>query len=197
MAAGLLTCAPDDERKRSHRGRVGRVQSECGSRSAQIDRQRIARLGMLGVSLRSPLRASEAVLVEPELRFTYGHRQCSTVTESRRVDCRRQLAFERGKVAGTVLAGGVFGFDHLWAGAPLDVVPILALSGIILCVIYETTWSLWPCIALHALINAEVLALLLKFPTEYVYLVAIAGAALTMGAQRARTVWRRRIPVNV
>ena len=49
------------------------------------------------------------------------------------------------------IAGGVFGFIHIVTG--IEAVPVLAMLGVILCLVYEKTGSLYPCIALHALNN--------------------------------------------
>lgn len=50
-------------------------------------------------------------------------------------------------------AGGViFGSLHVFTG--LEAVPLLIALGVILCLLYERTGSLYPCIGVHALNNA-------------------------------------------
>ena len=59
----------------------------------------------------------------------------------------------RLRVPLAALAGGVvFGSLHVFTG--LEAVPLLIAMGVILCLLYERTQSLYPCIAFHALNNA-------------------------------------------
>ena len=46
----------------------------------------------------------------------------------------------------------VFGIVHV-AGSPVETVGVLFILGVLLCLLYERTGSLLPCIALHALNN--------------------------------------------
>ncbi|HWH43943.1 MAG TPA: type II CAAX endopeptidase family protein [Thermoleophilaceae bacterium] len=50
-----------------------------------------------------------------------------------------------------LFAGAVFGSIHVFTG--LEAVPILGGLGVILCLLYEKTGSLYPCIALHVVNN--------------------------------------------
>ena len=53
--------------------------------------------------------------------------------------------------AAALIAGAVFGLVHVFTGA--IAVPLLAFFGIVLCLVYEQTGSLYPVIAMHALVN--------------------------------------------
>lgn len=53
--------------------------------------------------------------------------------------------------AAVVLAGGIFGSIHVVTG--VEAVPVLAALGMVLCLVYERTGSLYPAIGLHALNN--------------------------------------------
>jgi membrane protease YdiL (CAAX protease family) len=56
-----------------------------------------------------------------------------------------------------VINGSLFGAVHLTGGGPLAVA-LIAPLGFLLCLVYERSGSLYPCIALHALNNALVSA---------------------------------------
>ena len=56
-----------------------------------------------------------------------------------------------------VITGALFGAVHLSSGGPLAVA-LIAPLGFLLCLVYERSGSLFPCIALHALNNAIVSA---------------------------------------
>ncbi|MEA2481275.1 MAG: protease family protein [Thermoleophilaceae bacterium] len=56
-----------------------------------------------------------------------------------------------------VIDGALFGSVHLSSGGPLAVA-VIAPLGFLLCLVYERSGSLYPCIALHALNNAIVSA---------------------------------------
>jgi membrane protease YdiL (CAAX protease family) len=71
-----------------------------------------------------------------------------------------------------VINGALFGAIHLTSGGPLAVA-LIAPLGFLLCLIYERSGSLYPCIALHALNNALVSA------AEF---ERVTGIALLMGA---------------
>jgi len=71
-----------------------------------------------------------------------------------------------------VINGSLFGAVHLASGGPLAVA-VIAPLGFLLCLVYERSGSLYPCIALHALNNAIVSA------AEF---DRVSGIALLMGA---------------
>ncbi|MEX2193790.1 MAG: CPBP family glutamic-type intramembrane protease [Thermoleophilaceae bacterium] len=50
-----------------------------------------------------------------------------------------------------LVGGGVFGAIHIFTG--WEAVPVLAALGVVLCLVYERTGSLYPCIALHVINN--------------------------------------------
>jgi membrane protease YdiL (CAAX protease family) len=56
-----------------------------------------------------------------------------------------------------VIGGSLFGAVHLSSGGPLAVA-LIAPLGFLLCLLYERSGSLYPCIALHALNNGIVAA---------------------------------------
>ena len=56
-----------------------------------------------------------------------------------------------------VISGALFGSVHLAGGGPMAVA-LIAPLGFLLCLVYERSGSLYPCIALHALNNALVSA---------------------------------------
>jgi hypothetical protein len=58
-----------------------------------------------------------------------------------------------GVVWAAVATGAVFGVVHLVSSPPEHVVPLIAF-GAGLCLLYQATGSLYPCIALHAINNA-------------------------------------------
>ncbi|MBA3422267.1 MAG: CPBP family intramembrane metalloprotease [Thermoleophilaceae bacterium] len=58
-----------------------------------------------------------------------------------------------GAVLGAVLTGLLFGAVHFEPDA-VAIIPVLAVLGVMFCLVYERTGSLFSVIALHALINA-------------------------------------------
>ena len=54
-------------------------------------------------------------------------------------------------IAAAVIVGVLFGSVHIPTGA--EAAPVLAVLGLMLCLVYEKTGSIYPCIALHALQN--------------------------------------------
>ena len=71
-----------------------------------------------------------------------------------------------------VIDGALFGAVHLTSGGPLAVA-LIAPLGFLLCLVYERSGSLFPCIGLHALNNAVVSA------AEF---DRVSGIAVAMGA---------------
>jgi membrane protease YdiL (CAAX protease family) len=63
----------------------------------------------------------------------------------------RALRTRLGIPAAATLAGLAFGLVHVFTGA--EAVPVLAFLGVVFCLVYERTGSLYPVIALHALNN--------------------------------------------
>jgi len=69
----------------------------------------------------------------------------------------RTLRTHLGLWPALVIGGSLFGAVHVTSGGPLAVA-LIAPLGFLLCLIYERSGSLYPCIALHALNNAIVSA---------------------------------------
>lgn len=59
----------------------------------------------------------------------------------------------RGMWVGALLTGLLFGGIHYGSAPSALYLPILALFGVILCLLYVRTGSLYPCIVLHAINN--------------------------------------------
>jgi membrane protease YdiL (CAAX protease family) len=59
----------------------------------------------------------------------------------------------RGLVPAAAITGLAFGLAHV-ASAPIGFIVPLAVLGVVLCLVYERTGSLYPCMALHALNNS-------------------------------------------
>jgi membrane protease YdiL (CAAX protease family) len=85
-----------------------------------------------------------------------------------------------------VIDGALFGAIHLTSGGPLAVA-LIAPLGFLLCLIYERSGSLYPCIALHALNNCIVSAATFDRVSEIALLMG-AGVLLfcLIGALLAR-----------
>ena len=84
----------------------------------------------------------------------------------------RILRIHLGLWPALIIGGSLFGSIHLTSGGPLAVA-VIAPLGFLLCLVYERSGSLYPCIALHALNNALVSA------AEF---DRVSGIALIMGA---------------
>lgn len=93
-----------------------------------------------------------------------------------------------GVVGGAIVTGIVFGLVHV-AGSPIQTVGVLVILGILLCLLYQRTGSLLPCIALHAINNAISFAATkdLSVAGGIAIVLATSGAALAV----ATTVMRR------
>ncbi len=64
----------------------------------------------------------------------------------------------RGTWLAAVLTGLLFGAIHLGSAPDVLYLPILAVFGFVLCLLYAKTGSLYPCIALHAINNCVAFA---------------------------------------
>jgi membrane protease YdiL (CAAX protease family) len=69
----------------------------------------------------------------------------------------RALRNWRGPWPAAIVTGIIFGGVHGVSAPAVDLVP-LALLGILLCVVYELSGSLYPCIAVHLINNAIALS---------------------------------------
>jgi membrane protease YdiL (CAAX protease family) len=88
-----------------------------------------------------------------------------------------------GVAGGTILTGIVFGLVHV-AGSPLETVGVLVILGMLLCVLYQRTGSLLPCIALHAINNGISFCATkdLSVPGAIAIVLATSGAAVAVAA---------------
>jgi uncharacterized protein len=88
-----------------------------------------------------------------------------------------------GPVWGAAATGIVFGLVHV-AGSPVETIGVLIILGVLLCVLYQQTGSLLPCIALHSINNAISFASTksLPWPEAVVIVLACSGAAVGVGA---------------
>jgi uncharacterized protein len=88
-----------------------------------------------------------------------------------------------GIVGATILTGIVFGLVHV-AGSPIETVGVLVILGMLLCLLYQRTGSLLPCIALHSINNAISFAATkdLAVPLAVVVVLATSGAAVAVAA---------------
>jgi len=64
----------------------------------------------------------------------------------------------KGMWVGAVLTGLLFGAIHLGSAPEVLYLPLLAVFGFVLCLLYVRTRSLYPCIVLHALNNCVAFA---------------------------------------
>lgn len=89
----------------------------------------------------------------------------------------RALTNWRGTLAAAVLTGVGFALTHIgWL--PLDALPPVAVFGFGLCLLYHWTGSLYPCLALHAVLNSLTLATVLGWTWQ----IPLAVAASVVGA---------------
>jgi membrane protease YdiL (CAAX protease family) len=88
-----------------------------------------------------------------------------------------------GIAGGTIFTGIVFGLVHV-AGSPIETVGVLVILGMLLCVLYQRTGSLLPCIALHAINNSISFAATkdLSVPGAVAIVLATSGAAVAVAA---------------
>jgi uncharacterized protein len=87
----------------------------------------------------------------------------------------RSLRAHMTVLPAAVVCGAVFGAVHFANG--LIAVPLITIFGFILCLVYERTGSLYPCIAIHSAHN-----------TLVAVLAADAGAGIVFAAMGAVTV---------
>ena len=92
-----------------------------------------------------------------------------------------------GAAWAALATGVVFGLVHV-AGSPIETVGVLIILGVLLCVVYQKTGSLLPCIALHAMNNAISFAATKSLPwgEAVVIVLACTGAAVAVAAAVTR-----------
>jgi membrane protease YdiL (CAAX protease family) len=88
-----------------------------------------------------------------------------------------------GPAWGALATGIVFGLVHV-AGSPIETVGVLIILGVLLCVVYQQTGSLLPCIGLHAVNNAISFSATKSVPWPEAVLIVLActGAAVAVAA---------------
>jgi membrane protease YdiL (CAAX protease family) len=88
-----------------------------------------------------------------------------------------------GVAWGAAATGLVFGLVHV-AGSPVETIGVLIILGVLLCVLYQQTGSLLPCIALHAINNAISFSSTksVPWPEAVAIVVACAGGAVAVAA---------------
>ncbi len=103
----------------------------------------------------------------------------------------RALRNWRGFLPAAIITGLVFGAVHI-GSSPLGFALPLAAFGFGLCLLYQWTGSLYPCIALHALNNAFALGIDQKWGWEIPpVMVGAAVVSLTLAWLLGRTVDRK------
>ena len=91
----------------------------------------------------------------------------------------RALGNWRGWFPAAILTGLIFGAVHVGSAPAVDLPP-LAFLGFLLCVLYRTTGSLYPCIGVHALNNCIAFASLEGWSfAQGLLLIAIVMSTLT------------------
>jgi len=97
----------------------------------------------------------------------------------------------KGWLPAAIVTGLVFGAIHI-GSAPIGFTVPLAVFGFGLCVLYQRTGSLYPCIALHALNNSVALGLTQKWTWEIApTMVGAVIASLTIAWLLARALGSR------
>jgi uncharacterized protein len=99
----------------------------------------------------------------------------------------------RGPWPAAVLTGIVFGIVHFSSSNAAFLVP-LAFFGFGLCVLYERTGSLYPCIALHCANNSVAFGASMDWSWQIPVLFVCALGAITLLALAAQRLWTPRPP---
>jgi membrane protease YdiL (CAAX protease family) len=84
---------------------------------------------------------------------------------------------KRGVPIAALVSGLAFGLAHV-ASSPIGFIVPLAFLGILLCLVYERTGSLYPCIGLHCLNNS--VAFGVGDGRAWLVPVVLAGSGLTI-----------------
>ena len=102
--------------------------------------------------------------------------------------CYRALRNRFGRWTAAAIVGVVFSSIHFTGPDTLALLPPLAVLGILFCLLYERTGSLYPAIALHIVNNAVALAITADASSAPVVAAVAATAALagcvTLGRSR-------------
>jgi membrane protease YdiL (CAAX protease family) len=94
----------------------------------------------------------------------------------------RSLRNGIGTAAAVVVTGLAFGSVHV-VGSPVEALPLLALFGSLLCLLYLKTRSLLPCMIVHSINNVITYGVLLDWGWQ-IPVLGICAIALILGAYR-------------
>lgn len=100
----------------------------------------------------------------------------------------RALRNWRGFWPAALLTGAVFGAIHWESTAPGVIVPLM-IFGFGLCLLYEKTGSLYPCIALHAINNSIAFGVAVGWDWQIPLLIVGSIAACGLILRVAKRVW--------
>ena len=100
--------------------------------------------------------------------------------------CYRALRNRFGRWTAALLVGGVFSSIHYTGPDTLALLAPLAVLGILFCLLYERTGSLYPAIALHIVNNAIALSATAEASAAPFVAAVAATAALAGCATLAR-----------
>ena len=89
----------------------------------------------------------------------------------------------KGWLPAAIVTGLVFGAIHI-GSAPVGYTVPLAFFGFGLCVLYERTGSLYPCIGLHALNNSVALGVLQKWTAGEIALLMLGALVASLAVAR-------------
>jgi hypothetical protein len=96
-----------------------------------------------------------------------------------------------GAGAAAAISGVIFGCAHLTtSGDSWQIVPPLAFFGIALCLLYERTGSILPCIATHMLLNGIAIGIATRSAGPIALVLLATGAIFLLAPWR----WFRRRP---
>jgi membrane protease YdiL (CAAX protease family) len=96
----------------------------------------------------------------------------------------------RGVWPAAIITGLVFGGIHAGSSDPAYLVP-LGVFGLALCLLYERTGSLYPCIGLHCANNSVAFGVTQSWTWQIPVLFAASAAAIAVAAVIVERRWRR------
>jgi membrane protease YdiL (CAAX protease family) len=85
-----------------------------------------------------------------------------------------------GIAGAATITGLLFGAVHV-VGSPIEALPLLAVFGVLLCLLYVKTRSLLPCMVVHSINNVITYAILLDWDWQ-IPLLLVGSLALILGA---------------
>jgi membrane protease YdiL (CAAX protease family) len=87
----------------------------------------------------------------------------------------------RGPRLAALITGVLFGAIHVGSAPAIDLVP-LAVLGVALCALYQSTGSIYPCFAVHSLNNSLAFGLLEKWEWSEILALMVCALALIAAA---------------